>query len=637
MTSNAIHTPSATVERWVGRTLEPTTNHRPVRNMTKRTLLWTVVALVGALSAQAQGSAASAGISAPISGVGYHLTIDSADAAQRRIRVAMTFTAASADPVLLALPAWTPGSYELTYWARNVSAFAALSDGHALSWDKADYQTWRVRPAGAGPVSVSFEYRNDSLDNSDSWSQPDFALLNGATLFLYPAGRPFDFTSSVELRLPSSWRVATGMPPTGRNTFSASNYHDLVDFPIMAGHFDFDSTRVGTGWLRFASYPALVETSARRATTLSDLSRIIPVESAVFGETPWTTYTVMQIADSAFAAIVGLEHQNSHVDLTNVVAIGQPVLTSVYAHEIFHAWNVKRLRPADLWPYEYAHEQPTSWLWVSEGVTDYYADLALVRSGVSDSAAFFATTAGKIHEVAALPPFGLDDASLSAWIHPTDGTADAYYPKGSLAGLMLDILIRDASDNKHSLDEVMRGLYRQDYKAGKGFTANDWWSAVQRAAGGKSFADFNARYIDGRDPYPWQTVLPLAGLQLRSDSVRVPVLGVTMSQEDNGSRITGVSPGSTAELAGVKPGDDLVSAGDIPGNTPEFTEHLRAKYGNAPNSTIIPITIVRDGKQSSLAGPLQLTWRVDLRIAPLPGASPKALRVRSGILHGTTG
>jgi predicted metalloprotease with PDZ domain len=608
-----------------------------MRNVIKRALLWSVLALANAASAQAQGPASAAAISAPISGIGYHVTIDSADAAMRRIRVAMTFTAASADPVLLALPAWTPGSYELTYWARNVSSFAASSGGRALSWDKADYQTWRVRPTSAGQVSVSFEYRNDSLDNSNSWSQRDFALLNGATLFLYPAGRPFDFASTVELRFPPGWRVATGMPATGRNTFSASNYHDLVDFPIMAGRFDFDSTRVGTGWLRFASYPASVETAARRATTLSDLSKIIPVESAIFGETPWTTYTVMQIADSAFAAIVGLEHQNSHVDLTNVLAIGQPVLTSVYAHEIFHAWNVKRLRPVDLWPYQYAHEQPTSWLWVSEGVTDYYADLALVRSGVSDSGAFLATTAGKIHEIADLPPFGLDDASLSAWIHPTDGTADAYYPKGSLAGLMIDIMIRDASDNKHSLDDVMRQLYRQDYKAGKGFTSADWWNAVQSAAGGKSFADFNARYIDGRDPYPWQTVLPLAGLELRSDSTRVPVLGVTMSQDDNGSRITGIAPGSTAELAGVQPGDDLVSVGDIPGSAPALSEHLRAKYGNAPNGTIIPITIVRDGKQSSLAGALQFTWRVDPRIATLPGASPKAVRVRSGILHGTTG
>jgi predicted metalloprotease with PDZ domain len=585
----------------------------------------------------AQSGNAALGTSAPISAVDYRITIDSTDAAQRTIRVAMTFTVASTDPVMLALPAWTPGAYELGYWAKYVSAFTATGGGKPLSWDKADYQTWRVRPSGAGQVAVSFEYRNDSLDNSNSWSQPEFALLNGANLFPYPVGRPFDFPSTVELRLPGAWRVATGMTSTGRNTFSAPNYHDLVDMPIVAGKFDFDSARVGDGWVRFASYPATLESAARRTSTLSDLAKIIPVESAVFGETPWHTYTVMQIADSSFAAIVGLEHQNSHVDLTSVFAIGSPVLTSVYAHEIFHAWNVKRLRPSEMWPYEYAHEQPTPWLWVSEGVTDYYADLALVRSGVTDSAAFLATTAGKVGEIAALPPFGLDDASLSAWIHPTDGTADAYYPKGSLAGLMLDILIRDASDNHRSLDDVMRGLYRDVYKAGKGFTSAQWWKAVESAAGGKSFADFNSRYVDGRDPYPWSTVLPLAALQLLSDSVRVPVLGVTMGAAENGVRITAVAPGSTAEIAGVRPGDDLVSVGDISGDAPSLAQALRAKYGDTQKSVMIPITVMRDGKQASLVAPLQFTWRVQLRLAPLPGAPAKAVRIRSGILHGTTG
>jgi predicted metalloprotease with PDZ domain len=265
-------------------------------------------------------AAVSATISAPISSVGYHIAIDSADAAQRRIRVAMTFTVASADPVLLSLPAWTPGAYELSYWAKNVSAFAATSGSKSLAWDKADYQTWRIRPAGAGAVSISFEYRNDSLDNSNSWSQPDFALLNGANLFPYAAGRPFEFASTVELSVPSGWRVATGMTQGARNTFTAPNYHDLVDMPFVAGRFDFDSTRVGDGWLRFASYPASVESVARRTSTLTDLSRIIGVEAAVFGETPWKTYTVMQIADTAFGGIVGLEHQNSHVarDLSRV-------------------------------------------------------------------------------------------------------------------------------------------------------------------------------------------------------------------------------------------------------------------------------------------------------------------------------
>lgn len=598
----------------------------------KRALLL-MVSFAGAATASPAQSGPAA--SAPISAVGYRIAIDSADAAQRRIRVAMTFTVASAEPVLLSLPAWTPGSYELSYWAKYVSAFTATGGGQPLAWDKIDYQTWRVRPAGAGAISISFEYRNDSLDNSNSWSQPDFALLNGANLFPYAAGRPLDFPSTVDLSVPSGWRVATGMTSTGRNTFTAPNYHDLVDMPIVAGRFDFDSTRAGDGWVRFASYPATVESAPRRSATLGDLAKIIGVESAVFGETPWKTYTVMQIADSAFAAIVGLEHQNSHVDLTSVFAIGSPVLTSVYAHEIFHAWNVKRLRPSDMWPYQYAHEQPTTWLWVSEGVTDYYADLALVRSGVSDSAAFFATTAGKIGEVAALPAFGLDDASLSAWIHPTDGTADAYYPKGSLAGLMLDIMIRDASDNHRSLDDVMRGLYRDAYKVGKGFTGDQWWKAVESAAGGKSFSDFNARYVDGRDPYPWSSVLPLAGMQLLADSTRVPVLGVTMGQDDNGTRVKAVAPGSTAEQAGVQPGDDLVRVGDFAVDAPALAQQLRARYGDA-KSAMIPITVMRGGRQLSLVAPLLFTWLRQLRLAPLPGASPKAVRVRSGILHGTT-
>jgi predicted metalloprotease with PDZ domain len=595
-----------------------------------------LIVLPGAAHAQAPVTAAPV-MSAPISGVGYHITIDSADAVQRRIRVAMTFSVSSASPVLLAIPAWTPGSYELGYWAKNISSFAATADGKPVSWDKADYQTWRIRPAASGAISVTFEYRNDSLDNANSFAKPELALLNGANLFPYAVGRPFDFASTVELRVPAGWRVATGMAPAPRGGYSAANYHDLIDMPFLAGRFDFDSTKVGNGWLRFASYPVSQESASLRASTLSNLSRIIGVESAVFGETPWRSYTVMQIADSAFSAIVGLEHQSSHVDVTSAFAIGQPVLTSVYAHEIFHAWNVKRLRPADMWPYEYAHEQPTTWLWVSEGITDYYADLALVRSGVSDSTAFFATTAGKISEIAALPPVGLDDASLSAWIEPTDGTAESYYSKGSLAGLMLDIMIRDGSDNARSLDDVMRTLYRDAYKAGKGFTGDEWWKAVQRASGGKSFTDFDARYVDGRDPYPWASVLPLAAMQIVADSIRVPVLGVTMGDvQGGGVRVMAIAPGSTAEVAGVQPGDQLVSVGDIPGDAPGLAEHLQARYGNE-TKVMIPITVIRGGRQLSLVAPLDYTWRVARRIEPLPGASAKAVRIRSGILHGTTG
>jgi predicted metalloprotease with PDZ domain len=193
-----------------------------------------------------------------------------------------------------------------------------------------------------------------------------------------------------------------------------------------------------------------------RVAVWEGLKLMIPAEVRVFGEVPWTTYSLLQIADPSYSGGSGLEHQNSHVDILGPGMLGTPVLPSLYAHEIFHAWNVKRLRPSDLWPYRYDQEQPTPLLWISEGITDYYADLAEVRGGVINALGFYAATNDKIDQVSSLPPTALEDASLSTWIHPRDGTEYIYYPKGSLAGFLLDILIRDASDNRHSLDDVIR-------------------------------------------------------------------------------------------------------------------------------------------------------------------------------------
>src|SRR6185436_7883145 len=202
-----------------------------------------------------------------------------------------------------------------------------------------------------------------------------------------------------------------------------------------------------------------------------------------------------------------------------------------------------------------------TWLWVSEGITDYYADLAEVRGAVIDEHGFYALTAAKINEVSNAPAVALEDASLSTWIHPIDGTGYLYYPKGSLAGLMLDVLIRDASDNKKSLDDVMRSLYQSTYKKGRGFTATDWWSAVSVAANGKSFAPFNARFIDGREPFPWDSILPMAGMRAKQE--RVPRLGVFTQQDPTGIMVANVIEGSAAAAAGVQVGDYLLSIGDV--------------------------------------------------------------------------
>jgi predicted metalloprotease with PDZ domain len=585
-------------------------------------------------SALAQQPAGRDSVSAAIRDVKYEVTFLRSNGARREVDVAMTFTTAGTSPVVLSLPAWTPGAYEISNFARAIVDFEvkpATGTNRALAWDKLDFDTWRIRPDGAKSIRVSFRYLADSLDNAASWARADFLLFNGTNLFLYAEANPLEFPATVTVRTEPEWRVATGMTSAGRLTYTATNYHDLVDMPFFVGRFDLDSARIATKWVRLASYPTGSVSGRAREQAWDQLRRVIPPEVAVFGETPWETYTVMQIVDSTFGGASGLEHQNSHVDVFAPSYVGSDFQPSLYAHEIFHAWNVKRLRPSEMWPYVYSRPQPTPWLWVSEGITDYYADLAEVRGGVVDANGFYALTAAKINEVNAAPAVALEDASLSTWIHPIDGTGYLYYPKGSLAGLMLDVLIRDASDNKRSLDDVMRGLYQKTFKKGHGFTPTDWWGAVSEAANGKSFAAFNAKYIDGREPFPWDSILPMTGLRARQ--ARVPRLGVLTQQDAEGIIVANVNEGSAAEAAGVKVGDYLLWVGDVQVADQQFGARLRARYGASMEGAPLVIKVRRGTETLTLQGKLQFAAG-DVVVEADPAAAGKAVRIREGILKG---
>jgi predicted metalloprotease with PDZ domain len=247
-----------------------------------------------------------------------------------------------------------------------------------------------------------------------------------------------------------------------------------------------------------------------------------------------------------------------------------------------------------------------------------------------------AVTANKAATVAEAPPAALEDASLSTWIHPADGSGYIYYPKGSLAGFMLDILIRDGSDNGSSLDDVLRQLYQTTYKKGRGYTGNDWWPTVTRAAGGKSFSEFNARYIDGRDPYPLDQILPLAGMRIRADTVKVPRLGLQTVADSSGIVVSGVLPGGPAQEAGVQAGDRLLALGDVPLTNPDFGPAFRARYGKEEGAPL-PIKVRRGTDTLTLTAKVRLAARVERRIEADPAAGPKAVRIRTGILKGITG
>jgi predicted metalloprotease with PDZ domain len=194
-------------------------------------------------------------------------------------------------------------------------------------------------------------------------------------------------------------------------------------------------------------------------------------------------------------------------------------------------------------------------------------------------------------------------------------------------------MIRDGSNNASSLDMVMRQLYQTTYKQGRGFTGSDWWSAVSRAAGGRSFAEFNARYIDGREPFPYEQILPLGGMKIAIDTLRDPRLGIATTADSGGIIVNGVLPGGAAEAAGVRSGDRLLAIGDLSVTDPDFGPAFRSRFGKQEGAPL-PITVRRGADTLTLNGKVVLATRIEHRIEIDAAASEKAVRVRNGILRG---
>jgi predicted metalloprotease with PDZ domain len=595
--------------------------------------------MIGAMAALLLGSGGAPAVQMELHGISnvrYDVTYDRTTAARQEIHVEMSFDVDGDGPIRLSLPAWTPGSYELDDFAKNVRAVFATQNGAPIHWDKTDFDTWRVEPAGAGRITLGYDYFADALDVGSAWATSDLAAYNGTNLFMFPEDQDLDFDAEVVIHTEADWGVATGMTAgSATRSYTAGHYDELVDMPTFIGRFDLDSLRIEDKWYRLATYPVGAMAGSDRTTMWDHLQRMMAPMSDVFGDVPWETYTTMIVFQEGSGGGSALEHSNSHYGIYDNLFIGNPVLPSITAHEIFHAWNVKRMRPSDLWPYDYGRAMPTELLWVSEGITDYYADLALVRGGIIPPGLFYQITQGKIDNVAQTAPVALEDASLSTWIQPRDGTATIYYDKGSLAGLMLDVLIRDASDNARSLDDVMKAVYEDAYKQGRGFTEDEWWAEVREAAGGRDFRDFHDAYVDGREPYRWEEILPLAGLRLEVSVDRVPRIGVTTTGSEDGIRVVDVTAGGAAAAAGVRADDVLVRVGGIPVEDNGFGAVFRERFGDQPAGGSYEIIVNRGGQELSLTGVLAFAEVRTSTLAEDPAAGAKAVRIRNGILTGS--
>ena len=573
-------------------------------------------------------------------GISYRVHLDGAD---RAFHVRAEFPVASdVDTLRVSLPAWSPGSYEIMDYARYVHGFTATAaDGRPLFWDKQTGDTWRIAVAGAGRVVVEFETNPDSVALELSRIEPGFAYFNGTNLFPYPEGSGFDFPADLAIEVPPGWRIATGLEPAGEpGHFRAASYHDLVDSPTFLGRFALDSVVVDGRAIRLALYPDTALTPAVWDSVSDALRRIAATQNRIMGGPPYRSYTVLVFEPGGELDWAGgLEHRNSQLDIIAQSffatdrrrgALGdftRPLLS----HEFFHLWNVKRIRPAELWPYDYARAQVTPLLWWSEGVTDYYGDVTLARGGLWTLGQFVAGMNADVQQVEdAGETVAAEDASVDTWIHPTFvDEAQYYYPKGALLGLMLDIGIRDASGNRHSLDDVMRQLLADSWGRRRGFTTRDLLDLIRPWYPGVD--DFYARFVRGREELPYDSVLPRGGLAVTRREDHTPVVGVGAERYAKGGLVVSeVLAGSLADAVGIQPGDVLLRVGDVTTAGPDWPLAFQARYAEAAGRDV-EVVYRRDGREIVRSGAVRVRTVRTITLGLDPHAGPGARAILQGI------
>jgi predicted metalloprotease with PDZ domain len=560
---------------------------------------------------------------------------------QGQFHVSADFPTGGKDTLFVSLPAWSPGNYEIQNYARYVHGFGAkTSGGQALHWDRADKDTWRVATGKADHVIVAFDYSADTIDLSIARTSGDFGQFLGTNLFMFEEGqlaRP----AEVRYRLPAGWQVTTALKGGGASgVYRASDYHELADAMTFVGRYSLDSVQTDGKWIRIAVWPAPDYTVPVARNLRNALVKLVPVENRISGDAPYDVYTVfVNVIHGPIGFGGGLEHSFSQYDIMPAQGFADASGTlgdfmyPLLSHEFFHLWNVKRIRPAEMWPYDYHAEQYTPLLWWSEGVTDYYADITNLRSGLWSADQFLQNATSDIEQVEAIPePWSVEDGSEATWINETYiNSSQLYYPKGSLLGMLLDISIRDATDNAHNLDEVVRALYTRYYRQNKGFATADLLREL-RGAGMPDVDTFYRRYIDGRDSLPYDAVFAKAGLLFHRDVTSNPFVGVaTGAMPNGGMQVQQVTPNSSADAAGVQPGDVITSVGAIAVSADrDWGSEFRSRYQGKAGQPLT-ITVQRAGQTLTLNTTVREHTTTRLSLGRAPNPTPKQAKIWQGL------
>ncbi len=548
--------------------------------------------------------------------------------------------------VLVQMPAWN-ATYQIRDFASRMQNLVAYDGicGPRISLcplliDKLDKQTWRIK--GDGNVTLEYSIYWDEPGPFSSQLNMNHAFLNLAEILPYVPDRRKEATSLefFNFYFPDEWSVASPLAEqklksdrqTSARSFSAPSYDEMVDAPVEVGEFqEFD--------LEGITPPVHVVVHGEnwdKKKLAEGLSKIVRYETQMMGGAPYKEYTFMVHIGSDYGG-GGMEHANS-----TVISAGSTAgAIEIAAHEFFHLWNVKRIRPQTLEPVDYTREMFTRALWFAEGVTSAYASYTEVRTGMWSRDQFYLDLASQITALQARPARkweSVEESSLDAWfekypLHNEPEFSISYYNKGQLVGVLLDILIRDATDNRKSLDDVLRAMNENFAKKGKFYNDSVDIEATAEAVANTNFRDFFARYVAGTDEVPFAEILGKAGLELSTSEIRRADAGVETSTNFEGTEVlvSSVAAGGPAQLAGIRAGDTLVSIGGE--SATQGVEGLLAPH--FPGDTV-KIRISREGQQREVS--IKLTSRTDqiYRISEAKGATEKQRRIREGMLKGTT-
>ncbi len=529
---------------------------------------------------------------------------------------------------VLAMPSWTPGSYLLREFARSVVQFHA-TDGEQrpLRWEKTEKNRWRVAAPADGTLRVRWVVHAAELSVRTNHVDDSHAFLTGAAVFLFVEGRESE-PAEVRIAAPEGWRVATALEEVGERTFRAPDYDTLADSPFEIGThraIDWEVEGVHHRWAIWGRG----NDDPKRLT--ADTTRIVLAEKALFGVLPYPAFTFILHLQSGGGG--GLEHRDSTVLATDRWSFrGREYenFLGLTAHELFHAWNGKRIRPAALGPFDYLRENYTRDLWVVEGITTYYTDLMLRRAGILSPARYLEKLGEAITRYRAVPGRmvqSLSDASFDSWIkfyRPDANTPNAtisYYQKGALVALLLDLELRRRTGNRRSLDDVMRLLWARWGARDEGFPEGE----VERLAAEVADADLGAffdRALRSTDELDFAGGLSAAGLLLVPHHAPVvgqaatgPVgdpsrervasearTGLQLKSEGGRAMVAHVLAGSAAWRAGVNPGDELVALNGFRVPDPAW---LNARMLERPVGSTVAVVLFRRDELLSVEVPVE--------------------------------